>query len=194
MNIPEILSILYAILVTVGYIPALISLVKDKTVKGVSNYFWAFVVLTVLISFSSLLVTGATIFQLVSVGVNLSLGVVCLILHSIRLKTFIYVIMTVVLSAILLFNLVAYLPIIQTLATVSIILAYITQIGKFYTTKSSNGTSKYLFLIIGVGLTCLIISMIITGAYLHVIITEVANLVLILICYLQVVYYERKKA
>ncbi|MCP5827054.1 hypothetical protein NL337_26890, partial [Klebsiella pneumoniae] len=58
-NLSHILSILYAILVTVGYIPALVGLIRDKNVKGVDSYFWFYIVVTVSISLTSLFVTHA---------------------------------------------------------------------------------------------------------------------------------------
>ena len=63
-NLPQYLSIVYAILVTVGYIPGLIALVQSDSVKGVSSYFWYLIVATVGISFYNLLLNGASMFVL----------------------------------------------------------------------------------------------------------------------------------
>ena len=189
LNLPEILSSLYAILVTVGYIPGLIALVKSDSVKGVSSYFWYLIVATVGISFYNLLLTEASMFQVVSVGLNLTLGIVCLLVASYR-KKYYFSIPFIIVFSLLLFLLSDFTALTQTLATITIILAYVTQITTFYKTKSAEGTNRFLFLIIGLGLASLITSMVLTHTYVHIIATEFVNFVLILICYLQANYYS----
>lgn len=188
-NLAEILSIAYAILVTVGYIPALISLIKDNTVKGVSHHFWSLIVITVSISFTSLMVTHATSFQVVSVGLNLTLGIVCLILYSIRKKDLYPIMFSIIFMFIIMIVMNYSISSAQTIATVTIILAYISQIYNFYKTKNAEGTNRYLFLIIGIGLACLVYSMMLTHTYIHVMVTEAVNFILIMVCYLQANYY-----
>ncbi|WBF81171.1 hypothetical protein FMLHJGGC_00118 [Staphylococcus phage BSwM-KMM1] len=92
----------------------------------------------------------------------------------------------------LLFLLGDFTALTQTVATITIILAYVTQITTFYKTKSAEGTNRFLFLIIGLGLASLIASMVLTHTYVHIIATEFVNFVLILICYLQANYYSRR--
>lgn len=188
-NLADILSIAYAILVTVGYIPALISLIKDNTVKGVSHHFWSLIVITVSISFTSLMVTHATPFQVVSVGLNLTLGIVCLILYSIRKKDLYPIMFSIIFMFIIMIVMNYSISSAQTIATITIVLAYVSQIYNFYKTKNAEGTNRYLFLIIGIGLACLVTSMILTNTYIHVMITELVNLILIMVCYLQANYY-----
>ncbi|WBF47992.1 hypothetical protein SSP49_167 [Staphylococcus phage SSP49] len=193
-NLAHILSILYAILVTVGYIPALVGLIKDKNVKGVDSYFWFYIVVTVSISLTSLFVTHAPLFQIISVSINLLLGIICFIIYLFRTTEVSILEMVMFIIVIYIGYSVANYSVEygQIMATISIIVAYLSQINKFYKTKSTNGTSKYLFLIIGIALACLIISMLITNTTPHVIYTEVANFILIMICYLQASYYEYK--
>lgn len=190
-NLSHYLSILYAILITVGYIPGLIALVKADSVKGVSNYFWYLIVATVGISFYNLLLTDASVFQIVSVGLNLTLGTVCLLVASFRKKDYFPVPFIIIFSVFLIYFS-DFTALTQTLATVTIILAYVTQITTFYKTKSAEGTNRYLFLIIGLGLASLIASMVISHTYVHIIATEFVNFILILICYLQANYYARR--
>uniref|UniRef100_A0AAU8GTH7 Uncharacterized protein n=1 Tax=Mammaliicoccus phage MSShimriz1 TaxID=3230127 RepID=A0AAU8GTH7_9VIRU len=194
-NLPEILSSLYAILMIVGYIPGLIALVKFKDLTGVGKYFWFFIVITVGISFYNLIVTEANIFQVYAVGINLGLGIVCLVIHVFKSRDYgiairdfsIFLIVLIVLSYL-------YLDkphVTQSVASISIILAYIGQIVNYFKTKTASGTSKWLFLIMGTGLMCLITSMVLTDTYPHIIATEAFNFILIMVCYLQANYYER---
>lgn len=191
-NLPELLSIVYVVLITIGYIPALKGLIKDKDVSGVSPVFWMCVVLTVYVSCASLVLTGATLFQYTSVGVNLFLGVACLIIYLIRSKAKDVVLEIFIILMPLTLLVVLHQPTAQALGTFTIIIAYLTQIYSFYKNKNTNGTSKYLYLVIGAGLACLIWSLLLTGGDPHVIITEIVNLILIIICFIQCLYYERK--
>ena len=195
LNLPEILSSLYVILMIVGYIPGLIALVKSKDLTGVGKYFWFFIVLTVGIIFYNLINTEANIFQVYAVGINLLLGIVCLGIYLIKSRRYSIVIRDLsvfLIVLILLTYLYADKPhITQTVASISIVLAYIGQIGNYYKSKTSAGTSRWLFLIMGTGLMCLITSMTLTHTYPHIIATEAFNFVLIMVCYLQANYYER---
>lgn len=191
-NLPEILSIVYAVFIILGYMPALKGLIKDKDVSGVSFCFWTFIIFAVYVSFLSLLLTGAATFQFLSVGINLLLGGFCFAIYVVRSKQYEAFVTTIPGVVILTFIITTNQPIAQTLGTVSIIAAYVAQIYSFYRNKNTKGTSKYLYLIIGAGLACLIYSLIITGENIYVIITEIANLILILVCFVQCLYYERK--
>lgn len=195
LNLPEILSSLYAILMIVGYIPGLIALVKFKDLTGVGKYFWFFIVITVGISFYNLIVTEANTFQIYAVGINLGLGIICLVIHVLKSRDFNIVIRDFSIFLIFLI-LLSYLyldkpHITQSVASITIILAYIGQIFNYFKTKTSTGTSKWLFLIMGTGLLCLVTSMVLTDTYPHIIATEVFNFILIMVCYLQANYYER---
>lgn len=194
LNLPEILSSVYAILMIVGYIPGLYALIKYKDLSGVGRYFWFFIIITVGITFHNLIKTGAIDFQIYAVGINLLLGVVCLLIYLIKLKDK-KVIIDIIVFGILTYlytSLLADKPnITQTIASVSIILAYLGQIRHYMVYKTASGTSRWLFLIMGTGLISLVLSMILTDTYPHIIATELFNFILIMVCYLLANYYER---
>lgn len=189
-NLPLILSSMYAILITIGYIPGLKSLIKDDSIKGVSRWFWYLIITTVGISFYNLMHTEATHFQILSVGINLLLGIVCLLVVVFRNKDmFIFIYIILIFLFILIFG--SHVEITQTIATLSIILAYISQIYRFFKVKQSDGTNKWLYLIIGFAIGLLSVSMVLTNTSTHIIVTELVNMLLILICYFQADYYEK---
>ncbi|XWX31291.1 hypothetical protein UDOIXSUF_CDS0028 [Staphylococcus phage PG-2021_1] len=192
-DIPVLLAMLYGILVIVGYIPALISLVKDKNLNGVSSSFWYLISVTVGISFYNIILTGGTRFQVVSIFLNFLLGVVCLLVLNYRKFKFHGIVYTVIflLALYLFLGLLTSIEITQTVASVSIVLAYVGQIYKFVKSKSSSGTNKWLYLLIGVGLLSLVTSMVLTDVSNHIIITELINFILILICYFMSNYYYK---
>lgn len=195
LNLPEILSSFYAILMIVGYLPGLGMLLKSKDLTGVGRYFWFFVIVTVSISFHNLILTEANDFQIYAVGLNLILGIVCLAVYLIKIrdKRVIVDIIIFIVLAIIYAKFLADKPhITQTVASISIVLAYLGQIRNYYKTKTSSGTSKWLFLLMGTGLLCLILSMTLTKTYLPIIATEAFNFILIMVCYLQANYYERR--
>lgn len=190
MDIAIFFSTMYAILITIGYIPGLKSLVKDSNVNGVSRWFWYLIITTVSISFYNLLHTESTNFQIISVGINLLLGIVCLFVVVVRKKDWFIFVFIVILSLFLL-TFGSKVEVTQTIATLTIILAYISQIIQFYKTKQSDGTNKWLYLIIGFAIGLLSVSMVLTDTSAHIIVTELVNMLLILICYFQADYYEK---
>jgi|GEM_PF-2590424 ORF061 len=192
-DIPLLLAMLYGVLVIVGYIPALISLIKDKSLNGVSSSFWYLISITVGISFYNIILTGGTRFQVISLFLNFFLGVICLLVLNYRKFKFHGIIYTIMflLALYLFLGLLTSIEITQTVASVSIVLAYVGQIYKFVKSKSSSGTNKWLYLLIGVGLLSLITSMVLTDVSNHIIITELINFILILICYFMSNYYYK---
>ncbi|MDN6749849.1 MAG: hypothetical protein L0L95_06325, partial [Staphylococcus equorum] len=56
------------------------------------------------------------------------------------------------------------------------------QIIRFTVRKTSDGTSPFLYLILGLAILFLVLNLLLTNAYIHVIITEVVNMILIFIC------------
>ena len=190
------LSIIAPIFYILGYLPGLKAFIKEKTDKGVGNYFWEFIVLSVGISFLTLIITSGNLFNLVVVGINLLFAILMLtwknsISHGVLIGTGFTVVFLVFGTLVYLF-LGIPISVLQTVATVSIILAYVNQITHFILFKTAKGVSKNMYLVIGLGILLLLISMIINGVYLHVLITELVNLILIGICYVLTIFYSRK--
>lgn len=196
LYLPTILATAYGILVVIGYIPGIISLVKDKNLSGVSDSFWYFICFTVGISFFNIIKgdSNGTLFQEISLSLNLLLGLACLFILNYRKYNVFGIINTIIfiLTTYLILNIIPSIGVTQVIASISIILAYVGQILKFYKSKSSSGTNRWLYLLIGFGLMCLIVSMLITEVSLHIVATETINFILILICYFLSNLYVKK--
>lgn len=190
------LSILSPIFYVLGYIPGLKSLYKEKTVEGIGRYFWELVTLTISYSYYTLLITNADLFNIIVVAINLTFAIILLTYKNIikynLVNGLIYTLLYFVVNLGIYFLIGLPISVLQTIATISIILAYIDQILHFIIYKTAKGTNRNLYLIIGIGILLLTVSLIINGAYLHVIVTEIVNLILILICYVLAILYSKR--
>ena len=191
-----VLSILSPIFYVLGYIPGLKSLYKEKTVEGIGRYFWELVTLTISYSYYTLLITNADLFNIIVVAINLTFAIILLTYKNIikynLVNGLIYTLLYFVVNLGIYFLIGLPISVLQTIATISIILAYIDQILHFIIYKTAKGTNRNLYLIIGIGILLLTVSLIINGAYLHVIVTEIVNLILILICYVLAILYSKR--
>lgn len=188
-----ILFIISSILYIIGYAPGAYAMYKDKSVEGVSQFFWELVLTTVSFSFYSLVITEATMLNLIVVGSNMVLALVMLIWKNILRHSYLgilYTLLYIVANLIIYFLLGFPLHVLQTIATLAIILAYVDQIIRFTVRKTAKGTSPFLYLILGLAILFLILNLLLTGAYLHVIITEAVNMVLIFICCVMSLKYK----
>lgn len=181
-----------------GYIPGLKELLNEKSVKGVGEWFWELVTITVGFSFFSMIITHGHVFNTIVVFLNFALAVVMLLIkNSIKYDKSWGTLLTIVFVlflAFVYFVLPISVGVLQTLATLSIIFAYFNQITHFLLHKTAKGVNKNMYLVIGIGILLLVLSMVLTNTYWHVIVTEVTNLVLIMICYLLTIYYEKKES
>lgn len=196
MNIEALAWILFflsGILYIVGYLPGLRAMYIDKSVEGVSQFFWELVLTTVSFSFYTLIVTGADIVNIFVVGCNMFLALVMLAWKNmLRYQAIgvLYTMLYIVINLMVYFTFGISLHILQSIATLTIILAYVDQIIRFSVRKTAVGTSPLLYFILGMAILFLILNLILTHAYIHVIITEAVNLVLIMICFFMCMKYR----
>lgn len=189
-----ILFVLSSIFYIAGYFPGMQAMYRDKSVEGVSQFFWELVLTTVSFSFYSLIITEATLLNIIVVGANMILALILLTWKNLirhRYLGIIYTLLYIVANLIIYFLLGLPLHILQTIATITIILAYIDQIIRFTVRKTAKGTSPLLYLILGLAILFLVLNLLLTEAYLHVIITEVVNMVLIFVCFIMSIKYKK---
>lgn len=192
--LPSTLALLYAVLMIVGYIPGISGMLKSKDVKGVSDNFWFLITVTVTIIFHNLLLSEVPTQQIIAVGLNLLFAIICLLLYEYKKSGFSGIFLTVFFMLVIYYGLMitkSNINLTQTVAHVTIILAYAGQIYRLYAVRSTEGLNKNLFFIMGTGMACLIISLLMTGAPLQVILTEFINLVLVVICYVKIKSIEK---
>lgn len=81
---------------------------------------------------------------------------------------------------------------IQLAGTFFLLTAYLPQIAYLYTVKDASGISRWLFIVIGLGLLAVTVNMIITGASTFIIVTEFVNIALIMVQFGLTIKYQQK--
>lgn len=80
----------------------------------------------------------------------------------------------------------------QIFGTVALLVAYLPQIFHLYKVKDATGLSKWLFIVLGSGLLCVTLNMVITQTSIGIILTELVNISLIFVLYIMTGYYQSK--
>lgn len=192
----HLLNIFVVVIFSIAYIPQLKTTYKTESVEGVSTMFWYCVSVSTAISLYNLLLTGSGEWY-VYLGQIINAGVAFILFVWINNKkltselTLLVAIGHVLLMYIVLAML--PLPLVQLLATIAIIVAYVDQIKHFIKTKNAEGTNPLLYFFFALGLVLLLIIMILTNASFHIMITESANIILLLVCGVLSIKYRKAK-
>lgn len=180
-----ILNIVALIILAHAYVPQLKTTFRTKATEGVSPFFWLLISLSTSYSLFNLLATGnAEWYSYLGQFLNAGVAFILFIwLTKLKHSGIITVCMTL-LYILLNYNIynMFVLEVTQTIATIAIILAYIDQIVHFIRTKRADGTNPFLYYYFALGLSVLVSIMFMTDVSFHVILTELVNIVLLLVC------------
>lgn len=192
----HLLNIFVVVIFSIAYIPQLKTTYKTTSVEGVSTLFWYCVSVSTAISLYNLLLTGSGEWY-VYLGQIINAGVAFILFVWINNKKLTSELtLLVAIGHVLLMYIVLTLfplPLVQLLATIAIIVAYVDQIKHFVKTKNAEGTNPLLYFFFALGLTLLLAIMILTNASFHIMITESANILLLLICGVLSIKYRKAK-
>ena len=192
----HLLNIFVVIIFAIAYLPQLRTTSKTTSVEGVSTLFWYCVSVSTAISLYNLLLTGSGEWY-VYLGQIINAGVAFILFVWINNKKLTSELtLLVAIGHVLLMYIVLTLfplPLVQLLATIAIIVAYVDQIKHFIKTKNAEGTNPLLYFFFALGLTLLLIIMILTNASFHIMITETANIILLLVCGVLSMKYRKAK-
>ena len=181
-----------------GYIPQLNNLLKalfnNKTAEGVSITFWYLISLALALTYSNFNSTESSLWVIVPQGLNASMAFLILVTvimirfnlcHSLVYSTGL---------GLSIYAISQLLPtdIAQTVATICIVVAYFTQIYHLYKSKTAEGLSILLFLFIALSLALMTVNIFITGSYSYGGVTEIVNLIMVLIIVFLIWNYNRK--
>ena len=181
-----------------GYIPQLNNLLKslfnNKTAEGVSVTFWYLISLALVLTYSNFHTTESSLWVIVPQGLNASMAFLILVTvimirfnlcHSLVYSTGL---------GLSIYAISQLLPtdIAQTVATICIVIAYFTQIYHLYKSKTAEGLSILLFLFIALSLALMTVNIFITGSYNYGGVTEIVNLIMVLIIVFLIWNYNRK--
>ena len=181
-----------------GYIPQLNNLLRalfnNKTAEGVSVTFWYLISLALALTYSNFNTTESSLWVIVPQGLNASMAFLILVtvimirfnlchslIYGIGLGLSIYAISQLLPT-----------DIAQTVATICIVVAYFSQIYHLYKSKTAEGLSILLFLFIALSLALMTVNIFITGSYSYGGVTEIVNLIMVLIIVFLIWNYNRK--
>lgn len=194
------------ILLLGGYAPQIIKLHKTKIPTGISLLFWTMIgtgCTTILIN---MIIQGTSYPVMITQALNaigawytLFLVIYCRKLKGEPIKVNNIIVLIYILVAVLLFVEAGEIPLkqlgnhIQMVGTVALLTAYLPQIFHLFGVKDATGISRWLFIILGLGLLCVTGNMIISGTSVGIITTEFVNIALILVQYFMTTYYQKVK-
>lgn len=165
--------------------PQLKTTATTKSTDGVSPFFWALVSLSTSYSLYNVIATGNAEWY-VYVGQIINVGIAVLLFAWITGLRYRLVPTLLIVTVYAVINFAVHqavsLETSQSIATVAIILAYVDQLTHFIRKRNAEGTNSKLYFMFAQGLALLTVVMAITDVSIHVIITEVVNITLLLIC------------
>lgn len=196
MDFLTIITIIGGIILTVGYIPQLIKLFRTEETAGINNGFWYLITTAVAITAVNLIVDSAPMVLIIIQIANAMLaGVVLLTVHFYRKE---YDLMNLpvllVLSAILIAGVILPLEVTQSIASLAIVTAYVTQLVTLFKAPSVAGVAPSLYLLIAIGLGIMATKMFVTEVSIYIITTELVNTTLLLLCASVSFFYQHRNA
>ena len=149
MDFLTVITIIGGIILTVGYIPQLIKLFKTEETAGINNGFWYLITTAVTITAINLIIDSAPIVLIIIQIVNATLaGVVLLTVHLYRKEyTMMNLPVLLVLSVILIAGVLLPLEVTQSIASLSIVTAYLTQLVTLFKAPSIDKAKVLLHLL-----------------------------------------------
>lgn len=196
MDFLTIITIIGGIILTVGYIPQLIKLFRTEETAGINNGFWYLITTAVAITAVNLIVDSAPMVLIIIQIANAMLaGVVLLTVHFYRKE---YDLMNLpvllVLSVILIAGVILPLEVTQSIASLAIVTAYVTQLVTLFKAPSVAGVAPSLYLLIAIGLGIMATKMFVTEVSIYIITTELVNITLLLLCASVSFFYQHRNA
>ena len=193
MELLTIITVIGGIILTLGYLPQLVKLKQTGDTSGINNSFWYLITIAVTITAINLIADSAPVILIIIQITNAILaGVVLMAVHLYRgqdkwlLAPVVIFIVMIVLTATL------PLEITQSLSSLAIVVAYVTQLITLVKSPKVSGVSPSLYILIALGLGIMATKMFITEVTPYVIATELINIALLLICAGLSLFYQNR--
>lgn len=206
LSIGMFLQTFGSLLLLGGYAPQIIKLHKTKIPTGISLLFWTMIGIGCTAILVNMIIQGTSVEVVVTQALNaigawytLGLVIYCRKLNnsSIKVNKGIMLVSVLMVLFMALYCVTHTLTqsgyAFQTVGTIALLTAYLPQIWHLNKVKDATGVSRWLFVVLGLGLLCVTGNMIITKTDATIIITEFVNIALIFVQYCMTVYYQRKK-
>ena len=193
MELLTIITVIGGIILTLGYLPQLVKLKQTGDTSGINNSFWYLITIAVTITAINLIADSAPVILIIIQITNAILaGVVLMAVHLYRgqdkwlLAPVVIFIVMVVLTTIL------PLEITQSLSSLAIVVAYITQLITLVKSPKVSGVSPSLYILIALGLGIMATKMFVTEVTPYIITTELINIILLLTCAGLSLFYQNR--
>lgn len=207
LSLGLLLQTVGSILLLGGYAPQIAKLHKTKNPTGISLLFWTMIgigctsiLVNMIIHDTSLPVMFTQALNALGAWYTLGLVIYCKRLHRQEIKINHNVVkLFIVMFAILAWAVISDTPAsdigdgIQLVGSIALLTAYLPQIIHLNRVKDATGISRWLFIVLGLGLLSVTGNMIITGTNVWIIATEFLNIGLIFVQFAMTVHYQNKR-
>jgi hypothetical protein len=188
-----------------GYAPQILKLHRTLIPTGISLLFWTMIgtgctaiLINMFIQGTSIPVIFTQALNTICAWYTLGLVIYCKKLRGEGIKVNKFIVMIYLLIALFMALKAQAVPVkllgeyFQMIGTIALLTAYIPQIVHLLIVKNADGISKWLFMVLGVGLSCIVVNMVISATAFTIIFTEIVNISLIFVQYLMTDYYQEK--
>lgn len=189
-----ILGIIVAVIFILAYIPQLKSLKNSSDISGISTFFWMLIALGTAITASNLWEAHVVWFVFVPQYINSTIALIILLWVAFK-KYGGYGLWIALMSYSFLISIFAghvENEVIQHWASIFIMIAYIEQIIHMLIKKTSHGVNYLLFVGFATGLSIMVINIITTGAPVSAAITEVTNIIMMVIATVVTIIFNKR--
>ena len=189
-----VLGVIVGLIFILGYFPQLKSLYKTKKIEGVSTFFWMLIALSTAVTASNLWEAHAVWYVFVPQYINSTIAVIIL-LWVVYKKYDGYGLWIALMTYVFLISIFAGQvdnEVIQHWASVFITIAYIEQIIHMVVKKTSEGVNYLLYVGFATGLSIMVVNIITTGAPVSAAITEVTNIVMMVIATVVTIFFNKR--
>ena len=194
MNINLVLGIIVSITFLLAYFPQLKSLKNSSDISGISTFFWMLIALGTAITASTLWEAHAVWFVFVPQYINSTIALIILLWVAFK-KYDGYGLWIALMSYSFLISIFAVHvenEVIQHWASIFIMIAYIEQTIHMLIKKTSHGVNYLLFVGFATGLSIMVINIITTGAPVSAAITEVTNIIMLVIAIVVTIIFNKR--
>lgn len=194
MDILTIITIIGGIILTIGYLPQIRKLYATESTDGINNAFWYLIFSAVTITALNLIYTDAPqVLQIIQVINGILAGVVVIMVHIYRKEGVMSVIPVFILAFLVIIVPISPIEITQNVASIMIVVAYLSQLITLFKSSSVAGVAPSLYLLIAFGLAIMSTKMFVSEVSAYIITTEIINIVLLLACAGYALYFQRKQ-
>ena len=188
------LGIIVAIIFILAYIPQLKSLKNSSDISGISTFFWMLIALGTAITASTLWEAHAVWYVFVPQYINSTIAVIILLWVAYKKYDGYGLWIALMTYAFLISIFAAHVDntIIQHWASIFIMVAYIEQTIHMIVKKTSQGVNYLLYVGFATGLAVMIVNIITTGAPVSAAITEVINIVMMVIATVVTIFFNKR--